>query len=181
MPTIEIVLTEKQREYVEEIAAVTGKKMQPPIELSPERWCFRSLRQVAQNANAIWHNAERDGKAEVLDPTKKAGSQVVITYKFSELEHWMKDYIYVPPKVAKGEESIRLVFPQALFDALRHAALLDALSMDARGEKRNWKDFNGWIDDLLDRRIVEGKIWADSVAWEEEETEAFKAKPGKVK
>jgi hypothetical protein len=175
MPTIEIVLTEKQREYVEEIAPLFGKNLKPSIEFTADQWLRRILRAPAVNGNTIWHSAERDGKVEILDP--KQDGKIIKTYAFSELEPMLQDYLYIPSEHEAGADVVKLVLPQTMFDALRHVALLDALSFDARGVKREWTNFNQWLQNFVDREIVSGKIWADSVAWEEDETEAFRAKP----
>ncbi len=176
MPKLDLILTEQQTEWLDEIAPVASKKSDPKVDLTPERWLFRQLRNIASTTNGAWRYAERVGKFEYKDP--KNSERVLANPSFGDAPkmEWPE---VTGDEPAKG--ATRLFFSETLANGLLHAASMERLQGDVAGKPVKWDGFMGWVDNIVSELIATGKVWADAVEWEDEETETFKPKPASKK
>ena len=141
------------------------------MELTPERYLHRMLRLAAQTGNAVARIAERDGQFELRTKDGKTKNVPYVEGK----ERFDGAIYHIPPTTAPNG-SIWLYFSDSLIAGLRWAGVLETFEADITGKPIPWVTWEDWLNHYITRLLYDGKIWADSVTWEDEEEAAFRPK-----
>ena len=166
---MDIRLTDQQKAWIEDAAAVSGKNTTPPTSLTPERWLFRIMRNAASATRGTWLSIEQRGYTE----GESNGRKFKIPRTSIPSLEWPVEEKELP------KDALRLFVSDSLKDALLHTVAIEMVTRDEIGMKRAWNTFAEWLDEFVADRIIEGKAQADRQEWEEEENSLFS--PGKKK
>jgi hypothetical protein len=169
MPHLDIHLTEKQHDWLADIAEAASKKDEKHTEFTQEQWLFRQLRSIATQANAVWIGAEKADKFEFSKGDKKWS----LAFKEAPVFAWPEDS-------EQKDGMIRLYFSEKFTHGLLCACSLEDMQLTKLGGERTWHSFAEWISETVNTLLYSFKPWADGVSMETEEEEQFANKKPKM-